>query len=91
MSARITLGRMALEGLEIVLTTSTTADNTLLVMIDTDFEPDGSDGHTALQVDLNDGRIFDGRAFCQHDPIAVVCGVCECGARWSLEAGWQDK
>lgn len=47
------------DDLEVTITRSAGADGALLVIIDTTFEPDGSDGKGGLRVLLNDEPIFN--------------------------------
>lgn len=46
--------------LHITVTRSAGDDGALLVIIDTEFEPDGSDGGPGLRVMVNDGDVFEG-------------------------------
>jgi hypothetical protein len=46
----------------ITVTRSAGDDRAMLVMIDTDFEPDGSDGGPGLRVLLNDDEAYVGKA-----------------------------
>jgi hypothetical protein len=47
----------------ITVTRSAGDDRAMLVMIDTDFEPDGSDGGPGLRVLLNDDEAYVGKAY----------------------------
>lgn len=47
-------------GVTVTIGTSSGVDGAALVIIDTDGEPDGSDGWKGLRVDVNDGRVFEG-------------------------------
>lgn len=50
---------------EVIVTVTRSAgpDGAVLVMIDTDFEPDASDGSPGLRVRVNDGTVFEGVAY----------------------------
>jgi hypothetical protein len=50
-------------GVAVNITTSAGSDGAVLVILDTDFEPDGSDGGPGLRVMVNDGDGFVGVAF----------------------------
>lgn len=47
-------------GVTITLTTSAGTDGAVVVFIDTEGEPDGSDGWRGLRVMVNDGDVFVG-------------------------------
>jgi hypothetical protein len=50
-------------GVAVNITTSAGSDGAVLVILDTDFEPDGSDGGPGLRVMVNDGPAFEGVPF----------------------------
>lgn len=47
-------------GVTVTIGTSSGRDGAALVIIDTEGEPDGSDGWKGLRVDVNDGQVFKG-------------------------------
>ena len=47
-------------GVTVTIGTSSGRDGAALVIIDTEGEPDGSDGSKGLRVDVNDGQVFEG-------------------------------
>lgn len=51
------------KGIEITLTRSAGKDGAFVVFVDTNFEPDGSDGGPGLRVLLNDGDIYNDVAY----------------------------
>lgn len=61
-------------GLSLTVTKSAGADGAVLVMVDTETEPDGSDGGPGLRVQVNDGSVFEGKPFKPVDERE--CGVC---------------
>jgi hypothetical protein len=50
-------------GLRITVTRSAGEDRAVLVLIDTAFEPFGTDGSTGLRVLLNDDEVYVGTAY----------------------------
>ena len=54
-------------GVEVILGPSSGVDGGVIVMIDTDFEPDGSDGGPGLLVSINDDDTYVGVAY-EPDP-----------------------
>lgn len=52
--------RLAVGGVTIIVTESAGKDDALLVIIDTDGEPDGSDGSRPIRVLVNDGTVYEG-------------------------------
>lgn len=49
-------------GVEVTITTSDGPDGAVVVFIDTDFEPNGSDGGPGLRVNINDDPTYEGVA-----------------------------
>lgn len=47
----------------VTITASAGSDNAAVVLVDTNFEPDNSDGHGGLRVMVNDGDAFIGVAY----------------------------
>lgn len=52
-----------MSSVRVTITRSAGPDGAILVMIDTDDEPDGSDGSTGMRVTLNEATIFDGKPY----------------------------
>lgn len=52
-----------LYGVSVKVTTSAGADGAIVVFIDTEFEPDGSDGGPGLRVNVNDHPTYVGTAY----------------------------
>lgn len=50
-------------GAHVTITTSAGSDGAVVVFVDTDFEPDASDGGPGLRVILNDGDVFVGKPY----------------------------
>jgi hypothetical protein len=53
----------ALFGVHVVIEKSIGSDDAIVVQIDTEFEPDGSDGGPGLRVLINDGDAYIGVPF----------------------------
>ena len=51
------------KGLTIIVTRSAGDDRAVTILIDTDFEPDGSDGGPGLRILLNDDEAYAGKAY----------------------------
>ena len=51
------------ERVTIAVTRSGGADGAVLIFVDTDFEPDGSDGGPGLRILVNDGDAFIGMPY----------------------------
>lgn len=47
-------------GVTVTITKSDGSDEAVLVWVETDFEPDGSDDGPGLRVELNDNDIYEG-------------------------------
>jgi len=63
---------------EVTVTRSAGDDRAIVVFIDTDFEPDGSDGGTGLRVLLNDNEAYVGKAYdlgAHHEAKSVTFQV----------------
>lgn len=76
-----------LDGVRVILARSAGTDGAVYVMIDTDREPDGSDGGPGLRVDVNDARVYEGVPYLHDrrqdlDVEAFVDGYCE-SALWA--------
>jgi hypothetical protein len=54
-------------GVTITLTTSAGSDGAVVVFIDTEGQPDGSDGWRGLRVMVNDGDVFVGVPYRNSD------------------------
>lgn len=50
-----------MSNIEITITRSAGDDRAVLVLIDTDFEPNASDGGPGLRVLVNDGEVYTGK------------------------------
>lgn len=61
-------------GVTVTIGTSSGRDGAALVIIDTDGEPDGSDGWKGLRVDVNDGQVFEGVPLVLADE--APCDLC---------------
>lgn len=48
------------DGITVIVDRSAGADNAVVVFIDTNFEPDGSDGGPGLRVLINDDLTYEG-------------------------------
>lgn len=59
---------MALDGVKVAITSSDGTDGAMLVLIETDFEPDASDGGPGLRVALNDGYVYKGVEYTSWKP-----------------------
>jgi hypothetical protein len=57
------LGESERGAVEITVTRSAGDDRAVVVFIDTDFEPDGSDQGPGLRVLLNDNEVYVGKAY----------------------------
>lgn len=53
--------RAVLDGIEVIITRSAGTDGAYVVFIDTDFEPDGSNGSPGLRVNINDHPTYVGK------------------------------
>jgi hypothetical protein len=58
----------------VTVSRSAGADGAFIVLVDTDFEPDGSDGSPALRIGLNDHEVFVGKAYEPSDYERTVGG-----------------
>lgn len=59
---------------EIAVTRSAGDDRAVVIFIDTEFEPDGSDGSPGLRVLLNDDEVYVGKAYdlgAHHEAKAI--------------------
>ncbi len=56
-------------GTTVSVTKSAGVDGAVVVFIDTDYEPDGSDGGTGMRVILNDSDIYEGVPFGGFDQL----------------------
>lgn len=67
-------------GVTVTIGTSSGVDGAALVIIDTDGEPDGSDGWKGLRVDVNDGQVFEGVPLVLADEAPAHPPTCCCRA-----------
>lgn len=56
-------------GLRITVHRSGGSDNAIVVQVDTEFEPDASDGGPGLRVNVNDGVVFGVRYGARKEDI----------------------